>query len=183
MTPNSRFLDLVELVLHDEGGFVQNPKDPGGAITIGTLSRWRHEDCTPADVKALTRLEAKQIYMALYWNVVRGDDLPVGLDYLVFDFGVNAGPGRSVTLLQTAVSTTPDGAIGPVTLAAVRADPPIRTMQRFYAAKMAFYREAKNRNTGAPLWPTFGKGWTARANRVQAQAYAMVGYRPEIGTT
>lgn len=187
MTPGTRFHDLVELVLHDEGGFVQHAKDPGGAtnmgITIGTLSRWRHEDSSVQDVRDLTRLEAKQIYMALYWNVVRADDLPVGLDYLVFDFAVNAGPGRAAMVLQRAAGVEDDGAIGPLTLAAVRGLAPVGVCRLFYTEKMKFYRAAKNRKTGAMLWLIFGKGWTARANRVQAQAYAMVGFRPDIGTT
>lgn len=185
IAPTTRFHDLIELVLAHEGGYVAHPKDPGGAtnmgITLATLSNWRALPQTPADVQDLTRLEAKQIYMAYYWNPIRGDDLPVGVDYMAFDFAVNGGVSRSAKFLQECVGTEQDGAIGPLTVQACTAIAPVAIVRAFHDVKMAFYREARHPKTKTPLWPTFGKGWSRRALEVRQSAYSMLGYRPNIG--
>ena len=92
-TPN-----IQSYVLASEGGYVNHPRDPGKAtnmgITIATLRAWRGRPVTNADVRDLSQEEALQIYKAQYWDTVRADQLPLGLDYLTFDYGVNSGPGR-----------------------------------------------------------------------------------------
>ena len=96
MTP---FETCVDFTLRQEGGFSDDPRDPGGAtnfgITQGVLCAWRHTKCSVADVRDLTETEAASIYGALYWNPVRGDCLPSGIDLMVFDMGVNAGVRRA----------------------------------------------------------------------------------------
>jgi hypothetical protein len=118
-----RFAACLEEVLWHEGGYADNPRDPGGAtnlgITIATLGEWRGRAVTKADVKALTREEAAAIYRARYWKRVRGDALPAGLDLAVFDFAVNSGPARAVKALQRELGVAQDGLVGPVTLGAL----------------------------------------------------------------
>jgi lysozyme family protein len=94
--------------------------------------------------------------------------MPSGIDYLVFDFAVNAGPGRSAKILQTAVGATPDGGIGPMTLAAVNQFSAEELVEKFSQAKEDFYRSL---NT----FETFGKGWLNRVAAVKIKATSMLG--------
>ena len=167
----SNFKPCLDIVLVQEGGFVDNPNDPGGATNLGitkaTLEKWRGETVSVDDVKALTREEAAEIYRAHYWNALHCDALPAGVDLVTFDMGVNAGPGRSARMLQKAVGAAQDGAIGPATLAATRAANASDVIRSITASRLAFYQ-------GLPTWGTFGKGWTRRANEVERAALAMV---------
>jgi lysozyme family protein len=162
-----------------EGGYVDHPKDPGGAtnlgITIGTLSGWLGRPATKAEVKALTVQSVKPIYRKNYWDAVKGNDLPSGVDFAVYDFAVNSGPFRAAAYLQTIVGTAPDGKIGPLTIKAVEA-----YCGRFGAAqlvselcshRLAFLQQLST-------WPTFGKGWGARVAGVRKEATAMASATP-----
>ena len=117
----AEFAKVLPFTLQAEGGFCDDPLDPGGAtnwgITLGTLSGWRGHTCSVADIRELRATEAGAIYQAHYWAAVDGETLPGGLDLLVFDFGVNAGPETSVRLLQRMVGVTADGIMGPQTAA------------------------------------------------------------------
>jgi lysozyme family protein len=93
--------------------------------------------------------------------------LPSGIDYLVFDFAVNAGCGRSAKILQAAVGATPDGGIGPMTLAAVNALDGDELIERFSQGKEDFYRSL---NT----FETFGKGWLNRVAAVKVKATSLL---------
>jgi len=160
---------LTEIFKH-EGGYVDHPRDPGGAtnmgITIGTLRDWRGKPVTKADVKALTRAEAAQIYEARYWRPVRGDDLPAGVDLVAFDPAVNSGVSRGVRWLQSGLGVPQDGRTGPVTVDAARRADPVATIKRACAARMGFLR-------GLRTWGTFGKGWSRRVASVEAVAIRM----------
>ena len=170
----------LEIVLGHEGGFSNHPSDNGGAtrfgITRATLQDWRGKPVSEADVAALELDEAKEIYRTRYWNVMRCDDLPAGVDLLVFDFGVNAGPGTAARILQKTVGAEQDGSIGDATLGATRAMRPREIVEGFTRLKMERYR-------GLDDWPTFGRGWTARSDGVRVAALdmiapAMLGPRP-----
>src|SRR6185312_13596846 len=118
---SARFVTCLDAVLRQEGGFADNPLDPGGATNLGitraTLARWRRVSpwwkLPASEVKALARPEAAAIYRALYWDRCNADRLPAGVDLAVFDFAVNSGPDRAVTMLQQEVGAVPDGLIGP----------------------------------------------------------------------
>ncbi|EAV40513.1 hypothetical protein SIAM614_21537 [Stappia aggregata IAM 12614] len=170
----SNFSKCVDLVLQYEGGYVKHPKDPGGAtnlgITIHTLQNWRNDDVTDQDVKDLTTLEAKQIYQANYWNALKCDQLPLGVDLVVFDFGVNAGPGRSAKILQKVIGVGQDGIIGPISLKALEVVSPEHIVRRFSQLRMDYYRSLKN-------WDTFGAGWQSRTRKTEAEALKMVNSR------
>jgi lysozyme family protein len=162
----------LSFVLAAEGGYVDDPQDPGGAtnmgITLDVLSQWRHTAVTKADVQALTATEAGAIYRANYWNATRCTDLPSGVDAMVFDCAVNNGIGRSAKFLQTAVNVTADGSIGPATLAAVAAVPVATLIPNLASQRSAFYHSLST-------FDHFGAGWLARLQRVTALADQLAG--------
>ena len=160
---------LRETLAH-EGGWADHPRDPGGAtmkgITIGTYRDWKGRPVTKAELRAITDAEVAAIYRRWYWEPVRGDDLPAGLDLVAFDGAVNSGPSRGAKWLQSALRVTADGKIGPATIAAARAADPAAAVNRACDARMAFLR-------GLSTWGTFGKGWTRRVDSVRATALRM----------
>lgn len=160
-----------ELMLKSEGGYVNHPQDPGGRTNLGVTQRvweqWVGRESNEKEMRSLTPAMVEPLYKRKYWDACKCDDLPEGLDYLVFDFAVNAGPGRSIKTLQTAVGTTPDGIIGPKTLAAVRAVDPHELIEKFSVAKTDFYESL-------PTFPTFGRGWLNRVADVKVKASNML---------
>lgn len=160
-----------ELMLKSEGGFVNHKDDPGGMTNLGVTKRvweqWVGRESNEKEMRSLTPAMVEPLYKRKYWDACKCDDLPEGLDYLVFDFAVNAGPGRSIKTLQTAVGTTPDGIIGPKTLAAVRAIDPHELIEKFSVAKTEFYESL-------PTFPTFGRGWLNRVADVKVKASNML---------
>jgi lysozyme family protein len=167
----SNWLNAFALMLKSEGGYVNNPADPGGMTNLGvtkaTWENWVGRESDEAEMRGLTPEKVEPLYKKKYWDAVRSDELPVGLDYLLFDFAVNAGAGRAIKTLQTAVGVTPDGGFGPMTMAAVQAVDPVELIERFSQAKEDFYRSL---NTFA----TFGKGWLNRVADVKQHATSMV---------
>src|SRR5215469_11770514 len=120
------FYTCLAFTLREEGGYVDDPADPGGAtnmgITLATYREWSDDpDLGAAQLRGISDRTARAIYRSLYWNPLRADALPLGVDLSVFDMGVNAGIWRSARLLQRALSFTGeevDGCIGPEILAA-----------------------------------------------------------------
>lgn len=166
-----------ELVLATEGGFVDNPKDPGGAtckgVTLTTFSAWRKKACSVNELQLLTDNEAADIFTAQYALPVRYNDLPAGVDYAVFDASVNSGPGRAAKLLQSALGFAKadiDGIIGAKTMAAIKVADPVDLIGRYNIERLNFMQTLR-------IWSTFGKGWTSRVEAVgiQAQAFALGG--------
>lgn len=167
MTQSSSFDTAVALVLQHEGGFVNHPRDPGGATNFGitreTLSRVRGRTASVEDVRRLTSEEAASIYRSLYWRAVRADELPLGLDLAVFDLAVNSGPKRAATMLQNVLGVKADGLIGPVTIKAANRADPAETVRRLTRARLGFlFRLA--------TWPVFGRGWRRRVLAVEHEA-------------
>lgn len=164
------FDSSLEHTLKFEGGWVNNPADPGGETNLGvTKIVWEAWVGHPVEtMKGLTPADVAPMYRKKYWDAVHGDDLPTGVDYLAFDFAVNAGPGRSVKTLQQALGVTADGAIGPGTMAAIQAADPKQLIEKFSAEKEAFYRSL-------PTFATFGHGWLNRVAGVKSIAETMIG--------
>ena len=164
MTP---FDTAVAFTLCEEGGFTDDPRDPGGAtnlgITLATLTHWRGRPATADDVRHLTITEADAIYQALYWHAMRCDLLPIGIALMVFDFGVNAGPGTSAGELQASVGVTVDAVVGPVTALATRGADQAALIGTLHAAHAAHYRNL-------PDAADFGRSWLARLTRCTARA-------------
>ena len=162
--------NCLAFTLQEEGGYVDNPRDPGGVtnlgVTIATLSHYEGHPATPEDVANLTPEQVAPIYHSLYWNVVQCDGLKTGVDLLVFDACVNSGPGRAAKTLQQAAGVTADGIIGPATLAAVNALSAPVLVANFTSAHEAFYRSLST-------YDTFGRGWDNRAQAAAAKALDM----------
>jgi len=167
----SNWDNAFKLMLKSEGGFVNHPSDPGGMTNLGvtkaTWENWVGRESDEAEMRGLTPEKVEPLYKKKYFDAVRGDELPMGLDYLMFDFAVNAGAGRAIKTLQTAVGVTPDGGFGPMTMAAVQATDPVDLIERFSQAKEDFYRSLTT-------FATFGKGWLNRVADVKVKASAML---------
>ena len=158
-------------MLVSEGGYVHHPSDPGGRTNLGvtqaTWENWVGRKSDEAEMRSLTPEKVEPLYKKKFYDAVRGDELPAGISYLLFDFAVNAGVGRSIKTLQTAVGVTPDGGFGPITMAAVQAVDLVELIERFSQAKEDFYRSLTT-------FSTFGTGWLNRVADVKQHATSMV---------
>ena len=169
-----RFAACLRHVLRYEGGFVNDPQDPGGATNLGitraTLARWRGRPVTVDEVRALRADEAAAIYRMHYWRPLRCDELPAGVDLTAFDFGVNAGPGTAARMLQRTLGVPEDGRIGPVTLAAARRADTAWLIDEMARRRQAHYRALES-------FPRFGRGWLRRTEEVRLAAQRMMAGR------
>jgi lysozyme family protein len=168
---NSNFKHALEYLVKSEGGYVDNPKDPGGRTNLGVTQKvwesWVGRESNEKEMRALTKTDVEPLYKRKYWDACRCDDLPTGLDYLVFDFAVNAGVGRSAKTLQSCVGVSVDGQIGNQTIEAIKKIAPSDLIERFSEAKINFYKSLVT-------FPTFGKGWLNRVEEVKTTALKMV---------
>ena len=173
----SNFNAALQHVLKSEGGFVNHPKDPGGMTNLGVTARtwsdWVGHDPSEKEMRELTPEKVSPLYKRKFWDMVKGDDLPAGVDYVVFDIAVNSGPGRAAKMLQQCVGVTPDGGIGPKTLAAVvtctsSGEKTKELINQICEKRLEFWKSL-------PTFETFGKGWTNRGNHVREEALKMVG--------
>ncbi len=171
------FSKAMPHVLVYEGGKVDDPRDPGGRTNQGVIQRvytaWRLARSMPdRDVDLMTNEERDAIYRKQYWDAIRGDELPAGVDFVVFDGAVNSGPKQSIKWLQRAVGVVADGVLGAITLAAV-ADfsSPVVLVDRICDRRMEFLKALKT-------FKTFGRGWTRRVDSVRATGQAMANSAP-----
>ena len=162
-------------VIKSEGGYVNDPADRGGETNLGvTIAAWGAylgRAIQPGEMKALTVDTVKPFYRSMYWDKVKGDDLPVGVDYAVFDFAVNAGIGRAAKFLQRSVGAVDDGVIGSGTLGLVAKTDPAKLLDNFAYQKQRFYNGLATTN---PTQQKFLKGWLARVDHVQTAATSML---------
>ena len=167
--------DAFEHMIQSEGGYVNDPHDRGGETNLGvTKKAWAAylgREIADGEMAALTVEAVAPFYKEMYWDRVRGDDLPDGVDYLVFDFAVNAGPGRASKFLQKAVGATADGVIGPGTLAAVRAREPQEVIDLLSTIKAEFYHGIVEND---PSQKRFINGWMNRVAAVKQHASEML---------
>lgn len=166
----SNFGSALKAVLHHEGGYVSHPADPGGRTNLGVTQKvWEEWVGHPVDERTMRNLTAELVgpmYKIKYWDKIKGDELPEGVDYAVFDAAVNSGPGRAVKWLQACVGVEVDGGIGPKTLAAVAAFDPAVLVEDYAKRRLSFLMDL-------PHWGTFGKGWSRRVAEVQTAASSM----------
>jgi lysozyme family protein len=169
------FDTCLAFTLREEGGYVDDPADPGGAtnmgITLVTYRQWsENANLGSTQVQDMTERTARAIYRSLYWNPLRADALPAGVDLSVFDMGVNAGIWGSARLLQRAVGFTGeevDGCIGPETLAAAGKWDPRTLVNDLAKQQLAYYRTLSD-------FPRFGTGWLNRTEARRQAALAMI---------
>jgi lysozyme family protein len=157
-------------VLKHEGGYVNHPKDPGGRTNLGVTQRaWEEyvdRDVTEAEMRALTPEIVKPFYKTKYWDKIRGDELPSGVDYAAYDLAVNSGVGRAAKYLQQIAGVPADGIIGPKSMEAILSCNPEETVDALCDMRLDFLQRL-------PTWDTFGKGWGRRVEEVKAKASAM----------
>ncbi|MDO9499020.1 glycoside hydrolase family 108 protein [Falsiroseomonas sp.] len=164
--PHRTFAQAMDFVLRFEGGFVDDPADPGGATNLGISLRYarskgrlldldRDGDVDAADIRLITKEIASDLYRRDFWDAVQGDDLPAAIAVVAFDAAINCGPARSIRRMQGAVGASQDGVLGPRTrLAISRATPgPV-------VAEMLAQRFVHHANL--PTWRNFGVGWARR---------------------
>jgi lysozyme family protein len=167
----SNFAEALQKILIHEGGFVDHALDPGGMTNLGVTRRvweeWTGHPVTVRQMTELTPVKVAPMYRRKYWDKVRGDELPAGIDLVVFDAAVNSGPGRAAKWLQACVGVDVDGDIGPKTLAAVNTFDATQLIDDYGRRRLSFLLDL-------PTWGTFGKGWTARIAAVKTEAQAFV---------
>lgn len=169
-------------VLEMEGGWSDDPHDPGGptnkGITLATFAAWKGE--TPstsrsahlvAELKAISDESVRAIYRQRYWNPSRAAELPAGLALMHFDAAVNHGIGGAARMLQQALSVGVDGEIGPQTLAAAQARDTRKMIARYAGIRRERYREL-------PHFWRFGRGWLRRVDTTETRALAAAGAGP-----
>ena len=168
----ANFFKSLEMVLHHEGGFVDHKDDPGGATNKG-ITHKTYADFLGRPLEDVSELKnipeehVQLIYTNGYWDKIKGDELPGGVDFCVFDWAVNSGPGRAAKALQKIVMVSQDGAIGPKTLIAVSEMTPTEIIENTTKQSIEFYKE---------LGPfdTFGRGWLRRAKETRDFALDMI---------
>jgi uncharacterized protein (TIGR02594 family) len=170
----SSYDEALRRVLVHEGGYSNHPSDPGGptnwGITIQDARAYWKKEATAADVRSMPVDVAKDIYRSKYWDAMCCDNLPTGVDYAVFDYGVNSGIARAARVLQRLVGAGVDGEIGPDTIAATARAKPAKLINQICDERLAFLQ-------GLKTWSVFGNGWGRRVHEVRAAAVAMAGAR------
>jgi lysozyme family protein len=183
-----KFKAVLPLVLAHEGGYVNHPKDPGGATNKGVTQRVYDDYRTnrgsePRSVREITTAEVRDIYRRQYWDRVQGDRLPAGLDYAVFDYAVNSGTNKAVKDLQRVLRLNLiDGQLGEGTLRAAQAAADfdeLKLIQDYCGRRMQFLQ-------GLRTWGTFGKGWKRRVvgdfDGTQASDHGVLDYASMMAT-
>ena len=167
----ANFDAALAAVLAHEGGYVNDPRDPGGAtnrgVTQGTYDAWRADHQLPLQsVRLITPAEVMAVYKRRYWDAVRGDTMPSGLDYCLFDFAVNSGPKRAITYLQRVLGIADDGKLGPMTMEAANSVSAKDLIEGVCNLRLAFMKKQ-------PTFDRFGRGWSRRVADVRAKAKGM----------
>ena len=168
---NRNWNKSFDLVIVNEGGYVDNKLDPGGATNWGcTQAVWEGyigHKVSVDDMKALTKEDVKPLYKKRYWDAIHGDAIPSGLDYCLFDCAINSGVNRSAKIIQEIVGVFADGAIGNNTVSAITQLNPVTAINEFCDKRQAFLESLKT-------FPVFGKGWSKRVSEVRTRAIEMV---------
>lgn len=163
---------MAEVFKH-EGGYVNDPHDPGGETNMGISKRSYPKE----NIRGMTRERAAQIYRKDFWDKLKCDDLPAGLDLVAFDAGVNSGPARGAKWLQQAVGVTADGKIGPATLMAAKSTYAPAAIMRAVGFRQSFLMQL-------PTWYRYGNGWKERLESIEKVAGEMAGHdipvRPDV---
>lgn len=163
MTYPAAFDKSFSRLISHEGGFSDDPKDPGnwtgGRVNVGELKGTKYGIAANTygdlDIKNLTLDKAKAIYYRDWWLKAGADEIDGAITFQMWDLAVNAGMNTAKRCLQRAVRVADDGRIGPKTIAAVKAVSVTDVLMRFNAQRLRFY-------TSLSTWPTYGKGWTNR---------------------
>jgi len=168
---NKNYDHCLEMLLEHEGGFVNHPDDPGGITNLGVTKKvyegWVDREVTEQEMRDLTKEDVAPIYKSNYWDRCKCNSLESGLDFTIFDWAVNSGPGRAAKALQKSVGATEDGAIGPATLALVSNNGVENLIEDVSRQRQLFYENLKT-------FDTFGRGWTRRNEETKRASLEMM---------
>lgn len=175
----ANFDAALSFTLIEEGGWSDDPDDPGGAtnhgITLATFQEY-YPDATVDDLRSITDEEVERIYRVGYWNTINGDALPSGVDLTLFDFGVNAGWRTAAEQIQRLAEVEVDGEIGPLTLAAISKKSPTALIAQLAGEQKAYYR-------GLADFPRYGTDWLNRTEARAKVAMTLVNAPPRVIVT
>ena len=161
------FEECMARLLENEGGYVWHAQDPGGetnfGVTRAVYEQYVGRQVMDGEMEGLTHDDVYPIYKENYWDAVRGDDLPSGVDWSTFDWAVNSGKSRASKALQRIVGVEADGGIGPMTLRAVAEVEPEEIIKQMHYVRDKFYRSLDT-------FEVFGKGWVRRNDETKHQA-------------
>jgi lysozyme family protein len=173
-----------------EGGYTNDPRDPGGPTNLGVIQTEYNEyrakkGLRPQSVEHITTAEAEEIYRTGYWAPNRSDELNPGVANSLFDSSVNSGDRRGAEWLQKAINTVSrhhvvdvDGHITDATVKAANKLPPNSVIDVMLADRLGFMRVARHPGTGKNLWTSFGRGWEARIKGVRDQSHELAATAP-----
>lgn len=166
------FESCLKFVLHHEGLWSDDPRDPGGAtmkgVTLAVYKEYLGRDVSKDELRNIPDKHIMDLYKIRYWDKARCDDLAAGLDLVVFDLAVNGGVGRAAKILQRCVGAVEDGVIGPKTLDLVKRVPVKQMIIRFSEQRRMFYKNLR-------AFETFGRGWIRRTDECESRAFEMTG--------
>jgi lysozyme family protein len=161
------FEECMARLLEHEGGYVWHAQDPGGetnfGVTRAVYEQYVGRQVMNGEMEGLTHDDVYPIYKENYWDAVRADDLPSGIDWSTFDWAVNSGKSRASKALQRIVGVEADGGIGPLTLQAVAEVDPEEIIKQMHYVRDKFYRSLDT-------FEVFGKGWVRRNDETKHQA-------------
>ncbi len=165
------FSKCLDMLLAHEGGFVNHPEDPGGMTNLGVTKKvydeWIGRESTEQEMRDLTPDDVAPIYKKNYWDRIKGDSLPSGIDWCLMDWTVNSGKSRPSKAVQRAVGATQDGSIGSQTIGLIMEKDPEEIINYVYGVRQDFYK-------GLKTFETFGRGWTRRNKETLHQALEMI---------
>ena len=171
MTMKENFEKALQMLLKHEGGYVNHPRDPGGetnhGVTRSVWEKWIGKPLETGDMGKLTQTDVAPLYKYEYWRRLKCDDLPSGLAFFCFDWGVNSGTSRSAKALQGIIGATQDGGIGPKTLKMLAEHDAKEVLHKMHHKRQGFYE-------GLSTFDTFGKGWTRRNKEALEEALQLI---------
>jgi lysozyme family protein len=166
----SSYDEALRRLLAHEGGYSNHPSDPGGptkwGITIADYRKYVNPHATEADIRTMPLASAQRIYRERYWNAMRCDELPAGVDYCLFDYAVNSGTGRAPKVLQRCLGGAVSGRFDDTTMRAARKAEPRKLINAVCDERLRFLQSLR-------IWPVFGAGWGRRVREVRAVALAL----------
>jgi len=161
------FEQCMGWLLEHEGGYVNHPSDPGGETNLGVTravyEQYAGRQVMDGEMKGLTHDDVYPIYKENYWDRLRADNLPSGVDWALFDWGVNSGTSRAAKALQRIIGVEQDGGIGPMTLQALASVESAGIIDQLHYMREGFYRDLST-------FDTFGRGWLRRNDETKDQA-------------
>ncbi|MBX9924848.1 MAG: TIGR02594 family protein [Hyphomicrobiaceae bacterium] len=176
------FDDALAHVLDMEGGYTDDPEDPGGptnkGLTLADLTRHRgialtssNRNALIAELRAISDTDVRSIYATAYWRRSGCPALPPWLALFHFDTAVNMGTGTAIRMLQTALGVEIDGEVGPVTTAAAATADPVPLLDAYAGLRRQRYRSLST-------FPRFGRGWLNRTSRTLDRARTLATLSP-----